>query len=81
VQLYVRHLRSAVSRPEEELKGFQRVSLTPGETRAVTIPLPVSSLAYWNDKLNRFIVEKEPVELRLGDSSRNILLTTRIQVH
>src|SRR5580692_1644705 len=54
VQLYVHHLRSVVSRPTEELKGFQRVSLAPGETRTVTLPLKISTLAWWNDKLNRF---------------------------
>jgi beta-glucosidase len=81
VQLYVHHLRSTVSRPTEELKGFQRVSLAPGETRTVTIPLQIGTLAYWNDNLHRFVVEKEPVELRIGDSSRNILLSARIQIH
>ncbi len=81
VQLYVRHVHSAVWRAAEELKGFQRVRLAPGETGTVTIRVPLSSFAYWNDKLSRFVVEKEPVELRIGDSSRNILLTTRIQVH
>ncbi len=81
VQLYVHHLRSSVSRPAEELKGFQRVTLAPGETRAVTIPLKTSDLAYWDDKLSRFVVEKEPVELYIGDSSHNILLRTRIQLH
>lgn len=80
VQLYVHHLHSAVSRPAQELKGFQRVTLAPGETRTVTIPLKISDLAYWNEKLNRFVVEKEPVELRVGDSSRNVLLRNRIQV-
>ena len=81
VQLYVHHIGSSVARPTEELKGFQRVSLAPGETRTVALPLKISSLAYWNDKLNRFVVEQEPIELRIGDSSHNILLTSRIQVH
>jgi len=81
VQLYVHHLHSAVSRPAQELKGFRRVTLAPGETRTVTIPLRIPDLAYWNEKLNRFVIEKEPVELRVGDSSRNILLRNRIQVH
>jgi len=80
VQLYVHHLRSAVSRPAEELKVFQRVSLAPGETRTLTLPLRIADLACWNDNLGRFLVEKEPVELRIGDSSHNILLTTRIQI-
>ncbi len=80
VQLYVHHLHSAVSRPTEELKGFQRISLAPGETRTVVLPLKVSTLAWWNDRLNRFVVEKEPVELRIGDSSHNVPLATRIQI-
>ena len=80
VQLYVHYLKSSVSRPTEQLVGFQRITLTPGETRTVTIPLKIATLAYWNQKLNRFTVESEPVELRLGDSSRNILLTTTVRI-
>ncbi|HEX5284620.1 MAG TPA: glycoside hydrolase family 3 C-terminal domain-containing protein [Bryocella sp.] len=81
VQLYVHHLHSSVPRPTQELEGFQRVTLARGETRTVTIPLKLSSLAYWNEKLNRFTSEKEPIELRIGDSSHNILLRARIQVN
>ncbi len=81
VQLYVHHLRFSVPRPTQKLEGFQRVTVAPGETRTVSIPLKIADLAYWNDKLSRFVVEKEPVELYIGDSSRNILLHTRIQLH
>ena len=45
VQLYVKHLGSKVERPSEELKGFQRVALKPGETKTVEIPLKASGLA------------------------------------
>jgi beta-glucosidase len=41
VQLYVKHLKSKVERPIEELKGFQRVTLNPNETKTVQIPLRV----------------------------------------
>jgi beta-glucosidase len=81
VQLYVHYPHSAVSRPSQQLAGFQRLTLAPAETRTVTLPLKISDLGYWNDKLSRFVVEKEPVELRIGDSSHNILLTSRIQLH
>jgi beta-glucosidase len=81
VQMYVHYLKSAVSRPAEQLVGFQRLSLTPGETRTVTIPLKLGYLAYWNEKLNRFVLEKQPVELRLGDSSADILLTKIVENH
>jgi beta-glucosidase len=81
VQMYVHYLKSSVSRPAEQLVGFQRLSLTPGETRTVTIPLKLGYLAYWNEKLNRFVLEKQPVELRLGDSSADILLTKIVENH
>lgn len=46
VQLYVRDLVGSVTRPVKELKGFQRVSLAPGERRTVHFSLPVSALAF-----------------------------------
>jgi beta-glucosidase len=39
VQMYVKHLSSAVERPIKELRGFERVSLQPSETRTVRLPL------------------------------------------
>ena len=80
VQMYVKHLRSKVSRPAIELEGFQRVSLAPGQTKTVTIPLKASQLAYWNEGEKRMDVEKEPVELLVGDSSANLELNTTVQV-
>ncbi|HEV2066735.1 MAG TPA: fibronectin type III-like domain-contianing protein [Thermomicrobiales bacterium] len=48
VQLYVRYLDSAVERPFQELKGFTRISLKPGETRTVVLDLTGRALAYWD---------------------------------
>jgi beta-glucosidase len=80
VQLYVKHMQSKVARPNEELWGFQRVTLQPDETRTVNIPLKASDLSYWNEKLQRFVLEAEPVEVLIGDSSANIKLQTNIHV-
>ncbi len=80
VQLYVKHLKSKVERPGEQLKGFQRVTLKPNETKTVQIPLKASSLAYWDEKQGRFSVEAEPVSLLIGDSSKDIKLTTEVRV-
>ena len=77
-QLYVHHLGSKVARPIEQLAGFQRVHLAPGETRTVRIPLKAAELAYWNGKA--LTVEAEPVELRIGDSSADILLRRSLTV-
>jgi len=80
VQLYVKHLRSKVERPREELKGFQRVTVQPNETRTVQIPLKAATLAWWDEKLPGFRVEAEPVQMMIGDSSSDIRLTTTVKV-
>lgn len=80
VQLYVQHLHSAVSHPNEELEGFQRVSVDPGQTKTVSIQLPASQLAYWDVHTHAFRVEPEPVRLMIGNSSADIALKTTIQV-
>jgi beta-glucosidase len=80
VQLYVKHLGSKVERPSEQLQGFQRISLQPGETKTAIIPLRASNLAYWNEKQRKFVLEPEPVELMVGNSSADIQLKTDIQV-
>jgi beta-glucosidase len=80
VQLYVKHLKSAVARPREELKGFRRVTLEPNETKTIDIPLQASTLAFWDVKQGRFKVEAEPVKLMIGSSSKDIKLTTTVNV-
>jgi beta-glucosidase len=77
-QLYVAHIGSTVARPQQELKGFRRVTIHAGETRTVTIPLKASSLAYWDGK--DFAVESDNVEIRVGGSSDAIALRKQIKV-
>jgi beta-glucosidase len=72
VQLYVQHMGSKVSRPHEDLRGYQRVALEPGETRTVVMPLSAKSLAYWDSTSHGWVVEDEPVKLRVGASSADI---------
>ena len=79
-QLYVRHLGSRVERPNEDLRGFRRVTLKPGETRTIEFSLPASSLAYWNPDGHRWVVEEESLELAVGASSTDIRVRRRIQV-
>jgi beta-glucosidase len=72
VQLYVSHLPAAAGRPAQELKGFERVTLKPGEQRTVTIPLKSATLAWWNDTTKKFEVDPGPLEVRVGSSSADI---------
>jgi beta-glucosidase len=74
VQLYVTHLNSKVARPIEELKGFDRIHLAPGETKTVTLPVTAKALAYWDETKNQFVTEPDQVEVRIGSSSADIRL-------
>jgi beta-glucosidase len=81
VQLYVRHLDSAVSRPRQELKAFSRVHLRSQEEKAVTLSLPASRLAYWDAEADRWTVEKNRIEIIVGPSSADGRLRKTIRVH
>jgi beta-glucosidase len=80
VEFYVRHLGSKVERPARELKGFGRVNIPRGQTRTVSVPLKAESLAYWDESLNKFVVEPESVEILAGASSADIRLRKTIEV-
>jgi beta-glucosidase len=56
VQMYLRDVVASVARPRWELKGFLRVSLSPGETKEVAFTLTDKELGYWNREME-YIVE------------------------
>lgn len=80
VQFYAKHLHSKVERPREELKGFQRISIQPNETKTVRILVKASALAYWDEKAASFRTESEPVSFLVGSSSSDIKLTTTVRI-
>ena len=80
IQLYMRHVNSKVQRPNLELKGFERGSIRPGETRTVRIPLKAADLAYWDETLHAFVVEKDKIEVMVGSSSKDIKFKRMIRV-
>jgi len=81
VQLYVKHLNSKVQRPNQELKGFKRITLKPNETQTVAIPLAAKNLAYWDIKAHKFVVEKDKIQLLIGSSSADIKQQQTIAVN
>jgi beta-glucosidase len=80
VQLYVHPLKSSVSRAPKELRGFDRVSLKPGEKKTVTLTLSADQLAYYDVKTHGFVVEPGEFEILVGASSRDIRGKTRIDI-
>lgn len=77
VQLYVRYPQSKVEHAPKALKGFQRLTVEPGKTGTAKITVRASDLAYWDTGTNAWKVEPGPVELLVGNSSRDTDLVLR----
>ena len=80
VQLYVHQVKSSVKRPAKELRGFQRISLKPGEKKTVNLTLPAEKLAFWDEKTHAFIVEPGQFALLVGASSSDIRAKDQVEV-
>lgn len=74
VQLYVRDVKSMVSKPMKELKGFEKIALEPGEEKTVTFTLTPRDFAYYNICLKDWHVESGRYEILIGASSADIRL-------
>lgn len=79
-QLYIHEMSPAVKRPIKELRGFERVSLNPGQTKTVTLTVPGNKLAYWDERVHDFVVNPGAFEIMVGNSSENTPLKTLITV-
>ncbi|HEY5381638.1 MAG TPA: glycoside hydrolase family 3 C-terminal domain-containing protein [Acidobacteriaceae bacterium] len=80
VQIYAAHKDSKVSRPLEELVAFRRVPVAAGKNREVAFDVPLSRLAYWDEAAQRFVVERDHVEIRAGASSDDIRLKQTLAI-
>jgi beta-glucosidase len=80
VQLYIHRVNSKVEWPAKELKDFSRITLKPGETKKVTLSVPVSQLRYWDEKSYDWRLEPGEIKLMIGSSSSDIRLTKSIEI-
>lgn len=80
VQLYVCDEISTVIRPVNELRGFEKVELEPGETKTVTFTLDKRAFAYYSTKIKDWHVESGDFIIRIGSSSRDIKCETKVYV-
>ncbi len=74
VQLYIRNVAASMTRPVKELKGFQRVTLQPGEKRRVEFLLTGEQLGFWNREM-RFVVEPGDFKVMVGPNSEDVIET------
>ncbi|MEW4449441.1 glycoside hydrolase family 3 N-terminal domain-containing protein [Qipengyuania sp. JC766] len=75
VQVYLRDTISSVTRPVKELAGFRRVTLQPGESRTVSIPIEPRSLMMWNRDMER-VIEPGEFTIMVGPNSVDLQETT-----
>ena len=78
-QLYVGDPAST-GEPAEQLKGYQRVTLQPGQTRAVTFTVDRSAFAWWDEHTSNWTVTPGTYALMVGDSSASLPLITHVRV-
>lgn len=75
-QLYIHQRSGSASRPIRELKGFQRVSLKPGETRTLRFTLKPEDLRYWSAAAGGWVQDEAAFDVWVGGDSRAELATT-----
>ena len=79
-QLYVHRVDAKVEWPYKELKAFDRITLAPGETKVVTLEVPVESLRYWDVKSNSWQLENGTIEILVGGSSADTKLSATVKI-
>ncbi len=79
-QLYVHRIDATVEWPYKELKAFKRVSLAAGESKSVTLSIPVEQLKYWNEEAHDWALEHGKVELLLGANAGDIRLSKIVEI-
>jgi beta-glucosidase len=73
IQLYISDKKCSVLRPEKELKGFEKVFLSPGEEKEVTFTIDNEALSFFDAQKHSWVAEPGDFEAQIGNSSDNIL--------
>lgn len=80
VQLYIGDEQSSLPRPVKELKGFQKVSLNPGQTRTVTFEITSGMLQYYDDAKGAWVAEPGAFTAYVGAASDDIRGTVEFEL-
>lgn len=78
VQLYIRDKTHAVARPDKELKGFQKIALSPDESKQVEFTVDAQSLAYYDVDLQDWYAHTGAYDLIIARSAQDIVATCPI---
>ena len=79
VQLYIHQRAGSTSRPIRELKGFERITLQPGQKKTVRFTLAKTELTYWSSSKRDWVEETEEFDVWVGvDSTAKEHATFRV---
>jgi beta-glucosidase len=71
VQLYIRDMVGSITRPVKELKGFQKISLKPGESQKVSFTIGINDLKFYNNDL-KWVAEPGDFKVFIGPNSAQV---------
>ena len=80
VQLYVSDLTCAARRPVRELKGYEKVSLAPGERKTIHFTLDYRSFAWYNETIMDWYAASGDYQILIGASSRDLRLSGNVHM-
>jgi beta-glucosidase len=80
VQLYIHDNDTSEVLPKEQLQGFKRISLNPGEQKTVSFSIPAEQLAFWNSEKHDFVINPASFDVMVGSSSGDIKQKGSFQV-
>ena len=80
VEIYVSSPRENILKPIRELKGFNKVSLKPNETKSVNITIGKDELSFWDINQKKFVLEDGEYIIQVGKNSEEIVLNEIINL-
>ena len=80
VQLYVHNAAASVARPVQELKGFRKIALKPGEKKSVSIPLGTAAFSFYDPTAHAWRAEPGTFAITIGSSSRDLRLKENFEL-
>jgi beta-glucosidase len=80
VQLYVHNNDKGATLPKEQLQGFERISLSPGESKTVAFALPIEQLSYWDTSKHAYVINSGTFDVMVGGASDDVRQKSSFEV-
>lgn len=79
-QIYIQDVTSSALRPVKELKGFEKISLEPVQSKKIAVRLTGKDFSYWSPETKNWHAEPGKFVIKVGSSSADIELTAEVEL-